>query len=366
MVEMSNEQLFCLRWNNFQTNFTAQFETLRAEEDFVDVTLACEGKRIKAHKLILSACSPYFKELFKCNPCKHPIIFMQDVEYEHLLSLVEFMYSGEVNIAQAQLPNFLHTAECLQIRGLTAALQKKKSTESEKISNSKTMTLFSNENNTKLKNQSRTNESNSNFENNLDERLPPSKKICRSSDQAHHSRDPPLSIDGVESKPGPLLQPKTEPIEYFSDDEIKTETSPRASADFMSEGHSSYSMQGSTDTSVHHNQFGESSQENTQGSWPNRRYSQTLNETNTRNFSSNRVSLGFGVEVRVDQLRGVKWNDYRKLTRGLASILFSHQELATRSVTGQRWSRYFSAGDARPVKPALDPAKIHAIIGIYL
>uniref|UniRef100_A0A1B6E3U7 BTB domain-containing protein n=1 Tax=Clastoptera arizonana TaxID=38151 RepID=A0A1B6E3U7_9HEMI len=264
MVEMSNEQLFCLRWNNFQTNFTAQFETLRAEEDFVDVTLACEGKRIKAHKLILSACSPYFKELFKCNPCKHPIIFMQDVEYEHLLSLVEFMYSGEVNIAQAQLPNFLHTAECLQIRGLTAALQKKKSTESEKISNSKTMTLFSNENNTKLKNQSRTNESNSNFENNLDERLPPSKKICRSSDQAHHSRDPPLSIDGVESKPGPLLQPKTEPIEYFSDDEIKTETSPRASADFMSEGHSSYSMQGSTDTSVHHNQFGESSQENTQ------------------------------------------------------------------------------------------------------
>lgn len=50
---------------------------------------------------------------------------MQDVEYEHLLSLVEFMYAGEVNIAQAQLPNFLHTAECLQIRGLTAAPQKK-------------------------------------------------------------------------------------------------------------------------------------------------------------------------------------------------------------------------------------------------
>lgn len=72
------------------------------------------------------------------------------------------------------------------------------------------------------------------------------------------------------------------------------------------------------------------------------------------------------MEVRLDQLRGVKWNDYRKLTRGLASILFSHHELATRSVTGQRWSRYFSAGDARPVKPALDPAKIHAIIGIYV
>lgn len=65
--EMADDQLFCLRWNNFQTNFTSQFEVLRAEEDFVDVTLACEGKRIKAHKLVLSACSPYFKELLKVS-----------------------------------------------------------------------------------------------------------------------------------------------------------------------------------------------------------------------------------------------------------------------------------------------------------
>lgn len=64
---MADDQLFCLRWNNFQTNFTSQFEALRAEEDFVDVTLACEGMRIKAHKLVLSACSPYFKELLKVS-----------------------------------------------------------------------------------------------------------------------------------------------------------------------------------------------------------------------------------------------------------------------------------------------------------
>lgn len=64
---MADDQQFCLRWNNFQTNFTSQFKALRVEEDFVDVTLACEGKRIKAHKLVLSACSPYFKELFKVS-----------------------------------------------------------------------------------------------------------------------------------------------------------------------------------------------------------------------------------------------------------------------------------------------------------
>lgn len=59
------------------------------------------------------------------NPCKHPIIFMQDVEYEHVQNLVEFMYEGEVNICQTKLPAFLHTAESLQIRGLSAQSQHK-------------------------------------------------------------------------------------------------------------------------------------------------------------------------------------------------------------------------------------------------
>ncbi|XP_053595588.1 sex determination protein fruitless isoform X3 [Microplitis demolitor] len=114
-----SQQQFCLRWNNFQANITSQFEALRDDEDFVDVTFACDGRRLQAHKVVLSACSPYFKELFKTNPCKHPIIFMRDVEFEHLQSLLEFMYAGEVNISQAELPTFLRTAESLQIRGLT-------------------------------------------------------------------------------------------------------------------------------------------------------------------------------------------------------------------------------------------------------
>lgn len=59
------DQQFCLRWNNFPNNFASQFDALRHDEAFVDVTLTCEGRRIEAHKLVLSACSPYFKQLFK-------------------------------------------------------------------------------------------------------------------------------------------------------------------------------------------------------------------------------------------------------------------------------------------------------------
>lgn len=75
------------------------------------------------------------------------------------------------------------------------------------------------------------------------------------------------------------------------------------------------------------------------------------------------VKLGEGIEICEEQLRGVKWSDYRKLTRGLATILFSPVELATCSVTGQRWSR--AGNGERPVKPALDRAKVQAIICEY-
>lgn len=77
------------------------------------------------------------------------------------------------------------------------------------------------------------------------------------------------------------------------------------------------------------------------------------------------VHLGEGIQVCEEQLRAVKWSDYRKLTRGLAAILFSPTELATCSVTGQRWSRAGTATE-RPVKPALDRAKVQAIICEFL
>ena len=60
-----NDQHFCLRWNNFLNNIASSFEQLRDHEDFVDVTLACEGGSVKAHKVVLSACSPYFKNILK-------------------------------------------------------------------------------------------------------------------------------------------------------------------------------------------------------------------------------------------------------------------------------------------------------------
>lgn len=66
---------------------------------------------------MLSACSSYFEELLSQNPCQHPIVFMRDLKFWEVQALVEFMYSGEVNVAQEKLPSLLAAAEALQIKG---------------------------------------------------------------------------------------------------------------------------------------------------------------------------------------------------------------------------------------------------------
>merc|ERR1712114_114585 len=123
--KMTDDQQFCLRWNDFQTNMVASFKHLRDEKSFCDVTIATEGQHTKAHKMILCACSPYFKNLLEQNPAKHPIIILKDVPFQHLTAILEFMYAGEVNVAQDQLPAFLKTAEKLKIKGLAEGEQGK-------------------------------------------------------------------------------------------------------------------------------------------------------------------------------------------------------------------------------------------------
>lgn len=117
--EETNPQLFCLRWNNYQSNLTNVFDQLLQNESFVDVTLACaDGHSVKAHKMVLSACSPYFQTLFFENPCKHPIVILKDIKWTELKAAVEFMYKGEINVCQEQIGPLLKVAESLKIRGL--------------------------------------------------------------------------------------------------------------------------------------------------------------------------------------------------------------------------------------------------------
>jgi len=116
---MSSSEKFCLRWNDFESNISVAFRELREEKDFFDVTLACDDSQIQAHKVILSACSPFFRNVLRRNPHQHPLLYLKGVKYQELLSVLNFMYMGEVNVAQEELNSFLAVAEDLRVKGLT-------------------------------------------------------------------------------------------------------------------------------------------------------------------------------------------------------------------------------------------------------
>lgn len=119
LFQMTEPQEFCLRWNNHQATIISVFDYLLENETLVDCTLAAEGQYLKAHKVVLCACSPYLEILLSQHNDKHPILIFKDIKYHELKCMIEYMYKGEVNIAQDQLNHFLKAAESLQIKGLS-------------------------------------------------------------------------------------------------------------------------------------------------------------------------------------------------------------------------------------------------------
>ena len=93
--------------------------SFREDNDFADMTLACEdGQQVEAHKVILAASSPFFQNLLGRNKHPHPLIYMRGVKSYDLLAIVDFLYHGEANVFQENLDSFLAVAEELQLKGL--------------------------------------------------------------------------------------------------------------------------------------------------------------------------------------------------------------------------------------------------------
>ena len=111
---------YTLKWNDFEKNVSRTFGLLRSEEEFFDVSLVSDDqKTMSAHKLVLSASSPYFKNVLTGNKHSHPILCLMGVDSENLKTLLDFIYTGEVKVYEENLEKFLSISERLQLEGLT-------------------------------------------------------------------------------------------------------------------------------------------------------------------------------------------------------------------------------------------------------
>lgn len=115
---MTEQEHYSLRWNNHQNHILRAFDALLKTKSLVDVTLVCAETSIRAHKVVLSACSPFFQNVFAENPCKHPVIVLKDFPGWVVQAVVDFMYRGEISVPQKRLETLIQAGESLQIRGL--------------------------------------------------------------------------------------------------------------------------------------------------------------------------------------------------------------------------------------------------------
>ena len=110
---------FCLKWNDFNSNASKSFRVFRKEEYLHDVTLVSDDQhQTTAHKLVLSACSDFFKNVIKKVSHSNPMIYLSGFKSCDLIMIMDYIYQGQVQILQSDLDRFLNVAKKLKIDGL--------------------------------------------------------------------------------------------------------------------------------------------------------------------------------------------------------------------------------------------------------
>ena len=114
------EEKFSLKWDHFHSNASKSFSMLRNADYLHDVTLVSDdSKQMTAHKLVLSACSEYFKDIFKNNDKNlHPLLCLEGTTSTDLKNILDYVYNGEAQVYQDNLDRFLEMAQRFKLQGL--------------------------------------------------------------------------------------------------------------------------------------------------------------------------------------------------------------------------------------------------------
>ncbi|GLH02616.1 Longitudinals lacking protein, isoforms A/B/D/L [Gryllus bimaculatus] len=114
------ESVLSVCWKDYTSELATVYKSLFEKNFLVDCTISAEGQSLKVHRLVLSACSPYFHKLFAEDTEKHPLIIISGESFTTLKAVIDFVYRGETRVTERNLKAFLNLAQSLQIKGLNA------------------------------------------------------------------------------------------------------------------------------------------------------------------------------------------------------------------------------------------------------
>ena len=136
------QEEYSLAWKTYSGHLRDMMKEIMCDE-FTDVTLVCEDKKkIKAHKNILSACSPVFKDIVKLEQSAKSIIYLKGVYSSELESIMQFIYLGEATYYEMRMSEFLSVARSLEIKELCTAKNETNNEDEPSPSNPETSTGY--------------------------------------------------------------------------------------------------------------------------------------------------------------------------------------------------------------------------------
>ena len=112
-----NQEKYNLSWQTYSDHLHEMLHKMLKTNELTDVTLVCDDKRqIKAHKIVLSACSPVFKGIINDIPQNNSVIYLRGIQHQEMESILEFMYLGVATFYQERMNEFLNVAKNLEIK----------------------------------------------------------------------------------------------------------------------------------------------------------------------------------------------------------------------------------------------------------
>ena len=140
---MQHHEKHTLHWHSYSDHLREALKDMILFSDFADVTLVTDDKKqIRAHRNILSACSPVLKNIL-LSDCTNinPVIFLRGIKHSEMESIMQFMYLGEARIYHDRMSEFLQVSKDLEIKELATHDQTSSNAESNGDQTNETITI---------------------------------------------------------------------------------------------------------------------------------------------------------------------------------------------------------------------------------
>ena len=101
---MHHQDKYNLTWHSYSDHLREALKEMMTSNVFADVTLVTDDKqKIRAHRNILSACSPVFKNILQLDSnTANPIVYLRGIQHSEMESIMQFIYLGEAMFYKAQ------------------------------------------------------------------------------------------------------------------------------------------------------------------------------------------------------------------------------------------------------------------------